>query len=130
FAGVLAVIYGARKIIWITIINRRLAFAVALTAFSGLVLIVDAYVSNGPSMGTVEDMLLIAMAIVGSRAAGLHRSLCLPAARYLAGDLPTRVIGVENALYVTSAANALLFITLYALLRRWTHPGAAVPDAR
>jgi serine/threonine-protein kinase len=130
FAGVLAVIYLARRIIWITIINRRLAFAVALTSFSGLVLIVDAWISNESSMGTVEDMLLIAMAIVASLAAGFHRSLYLPATGYLVGYLTTRVIGVESALYVTSAANSLLFLTLYGLMRRLMRAGVAGPDAR
>lgn len=102
----------------------------ALTSFSGLVLIVDAWISNESSMGTVEDMLLIAMAIVASLAAGFHRSLYLPATGYLVGYLTTRVIGVESALYVTSAANSLLFLTLYGLMRRLMRAGVAGPDAR
>ncbi len=130
FAGVLAVIFWARKVTWITIINRRLAFAVALSAFSALVLAVEAYVSNGSSLRAAQDMLLVAMAIVASLGPGFNRAVYVPAAGYLAAYLATRVIGVDSALYVTSAANALLFLTLYVLMRRLIRARASRTDER
>ncbi len=123
-ASVLVVIAWARKVIWITIINRRLAFAAGLAAFSALVLALEAYLSDGSGLAATQDMLLVAMAIVASLAPGFHRSLYVPAFCYLAGYVATLVLGVEVALYVTSAANGLLFVTLWAVMRRMTRADA------
>ncbi len=127
----LAVLGGAglwaRESMMGTAINRRIGLAAFLAIGLQLVARLVAMESGESVLESLHQQFLVWSGIAAMVAGSIDRRLWVPAAGYLAGYVVLPFIGLDRALYVMSAANAVLLVTASLL---WWRPREDLEKAR